>query len=96
MGESARTLNIQELVPPLVERARKNNWCVQEDHCILRIVYDYACLGDWREQVKSPAYKNLNEEQFNRAEGLLISLQTACPEAVELLHLASMKWRGKI
>lgn len=41
---------------------------VSLDHCFARIILD-AVAGDtpWMAKIKSPAYKNMNEEQLRKA-----------------------------
>jgi len=92
---SIKREDIVQVAKDLEARAIKEKWCINNFHCILRIVYDYACLGDWRKHVKPPAYQNLNDEQYKRAIYILEKLKTSCPEGVELLNLASLQWRGK-
>ena len=93
---AGQKIRLEDYIPELVQRAKDNDWCVTEDHCILRLVYDYACLDDWRNHIKPPAYKNMNEEQYSRAIYMLKRLKIASPHVVELLNFASLKWRGKL
>jgi len=93
---SIKREDIVEAAKNLEDKAIKEKWCINSFHCILRIVYDYACLGRWKDYIEPPAYKNMNEEQYGRAVYILERLKTACPKSVELLNYVSLKWRGKL
>lgn len=87
---------IKNKVPLLVQRAKQEGWCVYEDHCLLRCIYDYACRDDWRKHIAKPAYKNLNIEQARRVKDIIDKLETAPPQVINLLNYASLKWRNKL
>ena len=52
---------------PTIARSYQRNWPVSADHCFQRIVLDHVFGGVWHEYLDRPAYKNLTEDQAQRA-----------------------------
>jgi hypothetical protein len=66
-----------------------------DNHCYWRISLDNA-LGDfWKNIVKSPAYKNLSDEELIKAVELLEDYNTDKDLLIEH-NKNSLRWRGKL
>ncbi len=65
-----------------------------DNHCYWRIALDNAVGDMWKKKVKSPAYKNLSEEQLDKVIHLLENYKT--DEQLLLEHNQnSLRWRNK-
>lgn len=74
----------------------QKKWPVQLDHCFARIILDNAIGGDkpWNQVIKSPAYKNMTQEQLKDAIALGEKLATG-EEDLVALDEKSLALRGK-
>ena len=88
-------IHLTKNVMPSLALTAERNWPVREDHCFQRIVLDTICSGVWYQHIERPAYKNLTDEQAQRAVQL-------CQDIIEgsadlwLLNRQSLLWRGKL
>ena len=88
-------IHLTKNVMPSLALTVERNWPVREDHCFQRIVLDTICGGVWYRHIERPAYKNLTDEQAQRAVQL-------CQDIIEgsadlwLLNRQSLLWRGKL
>ena len=88
-------MHLTKEVLPSMARSNRQDWPVSEDHCFQRIVLDTICGGVWYRHIERPAYKNLTDEQAQRAVQL-------CQDIIEgsadlwLLNRQSLLWRGKL
>lgn len=90
-------LKFIESIPLLEQKAVKEHWCVINNHCLLRILYDFIYKDNWRNHCnKKPVYKHLTKEQLIQGLNLIEKLHTCNKEYVALLNYASLKWRNKI
>ena len=80
----------------LTLRAKKEQWCVHEDHCLMRLIFDYVVLDNWQKHIPKPAYKNMTNSQLDRALSLCTKMETCDKYFVDLLQFASLKWRDKL
>lgn len=79
----------------LPEAAKKGRYPVRFNHCFARIILDNLYTKPWREVIKAPAYKHLNEQQLTYAIKLAtIMLQD--PQECAKLNDISLRVRGKI
>ncbi|OTA24380.1 hypothetical protein BTJ68_13429 [Hortaea werneckii EXF-2000] len=84
---------------PALAKARdpvQNTWPVFLDHCFARIVLDNAIGRDkpWTEAIKSPAVKNMSEDQLKAAIDLGERLASGKADLVALDE-RSLEMRGK-
>ena len=82
----------------LEQKAKEDKWCIYNNHCLLRVIYDYIFLDDWRNHISNKdiaVYKQLNKEQLNRGLKLIDKLLVSDKYYIELLNYASLKWRNK-
>ena len=88
-------IHLTKNVMPSLALTAERNWPAREDHCFQRIVLDTICGGVWYRHIERPAYKNLTDEQAQRAVQL-------CQDIIEgsadlwLLNRQSLLWRGKL
>ena len=75
--------------------ASEPGWPVRFDHCFMRIALDHAVGKRWTDVVRSPAYKNLTEDQLRRAVEAAERMLAEGPEAARVLNRASLDARGK-
>ena len=91
--------DLYRLQLPAQAKARdpvQKKWPVYLDHCFARIVLDNAVGVDrpWTEVVKSPAVKNMTEEQFEAAIELAEKIATG-ESNLDELNERSLELRGK-
>lgn len=70
------------------------DWQVKLDHCFARIILDHLCGGPWREQLATPAYKNLTGAQLGQALILGKAILNGSAD-LAALNRQSLVWRGK-
>ena len=87
-------MHLTKKVLPQLARGDEQNWPVREDHCFQRIVLDTICEGVWYEHLSRPAYKNLTNDQAQRAVALCQSIVSGKVDLHEL-NQQSLVWRGK-
>ena len=75
--------------------ASEPGWPVRFDHCFMRIVLDHAVGQRWTDVVRSPAYKNLTDDQLRRAVDAAERMLAEGPGAARMLNRASLEARGK-
>lgn len=82
----------------LPERAQRENWVVMADHCFQRIVLDNVVGDAWRNQLtgKGPAYRQLSDDQLERAVQLVIDIERKGDSLLRELNRNSLRWRGKL
>lgn len=85
---------------PAMAKARdaaQKKWPVNLDHCFARIVLDNTVGRDrpWNQVIKSPAYKNMSDEQLKGAIDLAEKLASGEADLQEL-DQRSLELRGKI
>ncbi|MGB3590329.1 MAG: acetyltransferase [Nonlabens sp.] len=66
-----------------------------DNHCYWRIALDNAVQDYWKNQIKSPAYKNLSDNQIDRVVELLNNYATD-EELLTIHNENSLRWRGKL
>jgi hypothetical protein len=88
-----------ELTNRLLPRlATSRNFPVQHNHCFQRIILDNLFQCCWYEALKrgqEPAYKQLTEEQLERAIALADAIITQPDSYLHQLNQNSLHWRGK-
>jgi methylated-DNA-[protein]-cysteine S-methyltransferase len=74
----------------------QSKWPVHVDHCFARIILDSTVGIDapWMEKIKSPAYKNMSEEQLQNSIDLGKKILNGEADLVELNN-TSLRLRGK-
>ena len=82
----------------LPTRARQEGWVVTADHCFQRIILDTIVGDAWRNQLtgKGPAYRQLSDEQLERAVQLATQIERKGDSFLRELNQKSLHWRGKI
>lgn len=65
-----------------------------DNHCYWRIALDNAVGDKWKNQIPSPAYKNLSDEQL---EEVVLLLEKYKDDEAALIedNQKSLKWRSK-
>lgn len=76
--------------------ASQKKWPIQLDHCFARIILDNAIGKDkpWNQAIKSPAYKNMTQEQLKDAIALGEKVANG-EEDLVALDETSLALRGK-
>ena len=87
-------LTLTRNVLPSLAKDGSRTWPVVEDHCFQRIVLDTICDGVWYEHVVRPAYKNLTNEEAQRAVDLCYEIAEGHAD-LRQLNNQSLIWRGK-
>jgi len=87
-------LHLTREVLPSLARSSRQDWPVREDHCFQRIVLDTICDGVWYEHVDRPAYKNLTNDEAQRAVDLCYEIAEGHAD-LRQLNNQSLIWRGK-
>ena len=87
-------LHLTREVLPSLARSNRQDWPVREDHCFQRIVLDTICDGVWYEHVVRPAYKNLTNDEAQRAVDLCYEIAEGHAD-LRQLNNQSLIWRGK-
>ena len=87
-------LHLTREVLPSLARSSRQDWPVREDHCFQRIVLDTICDGVWYEHVDRPAYKNLTNDEAQRAVDLCYEIAEGRADLLQLNN-QSLIWRGK-
>lgn len=90
----ARYLTLTKETLPNAARQNRTGWNVSEDHCFQRIVLDTICGGVWYDHVQKPAYRNLTQDQAQRAVSLCEDIIAGRTDLNALNH-KSLIWRGK-
>ncbi|GAB3221936.1 hypothetical protein [Spirosoma arcticum] len=82
----------------LPARARREGWVVTADHCFQRIILDNVVGDAWRNQLtsKGPAYRQLSDEQLERAIHLATQIEREGDSFLRELNRNSLHWRGKV
>lgn len=80
----------RDVMPKL---AAERGWPVRFDHCFQRILLDAVCRGDWRKEIKAPAYKNASMKVLKRAT-VLAKKVIAGDQCLHLLNRRSLAYRG--
>ncbi|KAJ4358458.1 uncharacterized protein N0V89_003041 [Didymosphaeria variabile] len=86
-----------QILPAMAKaKDKKQNWPVHLDHCFARIILDNAVGRDkpWTEVVKSPAIKNMSEQQLKDAIKLGEAIADGS-EDINPLNERSLELRGK-
>ena len=85
----------REILPA---RARQGGWVVTADHCFQRIVLDNVVGDAWRSHLtgKGPAYRQLSDEQLERAVQLATQIDEKGDILLRELNQRSLYWRGKM
>ena len=91
----ARYLELTQHVLPALAAERK--WPVRFDHCFMRIVLDHTVGGCWYDHLdrRLRAYKQLNQQQLERAVALAERLVDEGEAALVPMNRQSLRWRGK-
>ena len=87
-------MHLTKEVLPLLARSNNLNWPIQEDHCFQRIVLDTICGGVWYDHLSRPAYKNLTDDQLQRAVDLCQSIVSGQVD-LHKLNQQSLAWRRR-
>lgn len=66
-----------------------------DNHCYWRIALDNTLGGKWKDQIPSPAYKHLTDEQLDYVIHLLKSYKTNQQLLFDHNQI-SLRYRGKI
>ncbi|KAL1612992.1 hypothetical protein SLS60_001223 [Paraconiothyrium brasiliense] len=91
-----KELYAQDLPAMAKAKDEKQKWPVHLDHCFARIILDNAVgrNSTWTEVVKSPAIKNMSEQQLKDAIKLAEAIVDGS-EDINPLNERSLKLRGK-
>ena len=81
----------------LPERAQTEGWTLKFDHCFMRVVLDHLFQDAWYNHLtrKGAAYKQLDEEQLQRAVALAEHILAEGDKVLWELNQQSLMWRGK-
>ena len=90
----ATYMHLTKEVLPSMARSDRTDWPVSEDHCFQRIVLDHVCGSVWYEHLGRPAYKNLTNDQAQRAVELCQGIIEG-REDLRQINQQSLIWRGK-
>jgi hypothetical protein len=74
---------------------RRPDWPIRLDHCFGRVVLDEVCGRPWREAVRAPAWRNLDEAQLRRAIALAEGVLAGSVD-LAALNARSLQRRGKL
>jgi hypothetical protein len=91
-----RYLELTNQVLPNLAQQRK--FSVRFNHCFQRIILDNLYDRCWYEVLDrqgEPAYKQLSEEQLEKAITIAESIITQPDEYLQKLNQNSLRWRGK-
>lgn len=78
----------------LPNAAKSGGYPVRFNHCFARIILDNLYLRPWKEKIKSPAYKNLTDQELTYAIKLAAKILKN-PEECRKLNNVSLRLRGK-
>ncbi len=87
-----------ELTNHVLPELAVSRFPVQYNHCFQRIILDNLfgrCWYEVLERKQGPAYKQLTEDQLERAITLANSIIVKPDSYVQQLNQNSLKWRGK-
>ena len=82
----------------LPELAQQRRFPVRLNHCFQRIVLDNLFNNCWYNVLSrsTPAYKQLSEEQLERAIALAEAIIHEPDDYLDRLNQDSLRWRGKL
>ena len=69
-------------------------WPIRLDHCFGRVVLDTVYERPWREVLKLPAWRHMDEEALRRAVALAEGIAQG-REDLDALNRRSLEMRGK-
>lgn len=78
--------------------AKRRQFPVKYNHCFQRIILDNLfgrCWYEVLERKQGAAYKQLSQEQLERAIALCQATITRSDEYIRQLNQNSLRWRGK-
>jgi hypothetical protein len=86
---------LQKVTEELPARAQTtDSWPITDDHCFARVVLDTLFEDEWSNHIsRSPAYKQLSENQLRAAITIADRMLTEGQPAVEELNQQSLRWR---
>ena len=86
---------LQKVTEELPAKAQTNDgWPITDDHCFARVVLDTLFEDEWSHHInRSPAYKQLSEDQLRAAITIADRMLTEGRPAVEELNERSLRWR---
>ena len=87
-------LHLTKEVLPALAQSGGLDWPVREDHCFQRIVLDTICGGVWYAYLDRPAFRNLTQDQAQRAVALCREIAEGRAD-LQQLNNQSLIWRGK-
>lgn len=83
----------------LPQLAKTRQFPVRYNHCFQRIVLDNlfgCCWYEVLQRDRTPAYKQLNEQQLQQAIAIAEAIQTEPNEYIQQLNQNSLRWRQKL
>lgn len=82
----------------LPQQAQVEQWPIQQDHCLQRVVLDNLFQDCWYNHLKrsKPAYRQLDNLQLGQALLLLYRMEQEGEPLVAVLNVSSLTFRGKI
>ena len=81
----------------LPERARRDGWVLQDDHCFGRVLLDHAVGRCWYDALdrRRVAYRQLTDDQLEGAVAMGERLLVEGDPLLGELDAQSLRWRGK-
>jgi hypothetical protein len=82
----------------LPQQAQVEQWPIQEDHCLQRVVLDALFQDCWYNHLSrsKPAYRQLDNLQLGQSLQLLSRMEREGKSLVAALNVSSLTFRGKI
>ena len=74
--------------------AGRDDWPIRHDHCFARVILDAVCGRPWREAIRAPAWRRMDEATLERALALG-GLILAGEANLVALNRRSLALRGK-
>jgi hypothetical protein len=74
--------------------AVQSNWPITKDHCFARIILDNIHQAKWSTKTKKPAYKNMTDEELEKAIFLAQTIIRK-PRIIYKLNQLSLAYREK-
>ncbi|MEL6930330.1 MAG: hypothetical protein AAFO95_17080 [Cyanobacteria bacterium J06600_6] len=96
--EELRRQYLELVNQELPEQAKSRDFPVRFNHCFARIILDNLFQCCWYEKIdrrQGAAYKQLSEEELQKAIALAESIINSRDRYLQELNQNSLRWRGK-
>ena len=97
--EDKRSQYLELINRKLPQEAKHRDFPVRFNHCFARIILDNLFQCCWYEAIdrkKGAAYKQLSEEELNKAIALAEEIINSPDSYIKELNQNSLRWRGKL